>query len=246
MDDLDLLKQSLISARSTLPLNLQIKGVSTDETKQSKSSEQKNTEDDLSEEMEEIVQKLELFDKGYEALMDRVKERAQDNRFQAQPKTEWILVDSLLVDEDSYEMAIEELLDSNFDHSTQLYEILEYDEAILLNLYEVATQFYNEAQIEEALCAFIFLTYVHPGISSFWKGLGLSYERNQNQSDAMEAYKKAAERTSEFSPYQDMIRCCEGRGGFDEVLEILEKLKEKGLFQDEVENAFAYIAKQSD
>jgi tetratricopeptide (TPR) repeat protein len=244
MDDLDLLKRSLILARNPLPLNIQVNEFSAQTEKHEKMQKNSKEKNFTETELTAIAQKLELFNMGYELLLDVISQKAKEGFFQAHPDLESISVEALLDNDDIYDEAVEELINSNFDYTVYLNEIFEYEDSTILNFYQIAVQLYDNAQTEKAILAFTFLTYIHPRISSFWKGLGLSHERNQNFIEAVRDYKMAVERSESFDPYYDMIRCCEKCGDFNEALILLEKLKEKGLFQAEVENAFIYVAQQ--
>lgn len=240
MDDLEILKNSLKSARNAIPLDVQIHRESLSAQTQKILLNNEYSEEELA----EIAQKLEFFNKGYDLLVEEVKKNAKDGLFQAHLELEPILVDALVLTDESYEEGVEELINNKFSRTTYLDEIFEYDEKILLNLYQIAVQYFDEAETEKAILAFTFLTYVHPGVSSFWKGLGLSYERDQNLVEAINAYKMAVEQSEDFGPYYDLIRCCERIGDFNEILVLLGKLKENGRFAEEVENSFDYIAKR--
>lgn len=245
MDDAEIIRQSLNYARNTGALSLQLDGGQQRVKSQTQEKLQKTTsaENEISEEeAEEMVAKVELFSKGYAVITEYILQKEKDGFFQAHSELDAIPVEALLLDDETFEEGVGELINNRFDCTISLIEIFEYDEDKLVNLYEVAEQFYNEAQIECAILAFTFLTYVHPNISSFWRGLGLSYERSQNMNEAVKAYKQSTIQAADFIPYYDMIRSCETTGNFNEVLELLKNLKEKNLFQEEVDDALLYIS----
>lgn len=81
------------------------------------------------------------------------------------------------------------------------------DEA-LDKYYEISCKLLRDKHYEDAACAFTFLCFLTPLYSSFWQGLGIAEQFQEHYEEAVVAYLKAIETSSnDLAPYANLAQC---------------------------------------
>lgn len=159
------------------------------------------------------------FEAGYYAIYNEIIKNSVNNFY--------------FDEEISSRLAVEE-----FQVDPKMLEQREhFSEDVMLAFYQMGVRLYQNAQYEEGINAFIFLTHLSPEIQSFWTALGLCYEKNLEFVEAINCYEKAIHTDpTDFSPFYSLIRCS---------MEIKDYSKAKELLHlsdlPEVETALNYI-----
>ena len=104
-----------------------------------------------------------------------------------------------------------------------LQQIFGFSNETALLFYEVAKNILEQKRAKDAVNAFIFLTTINPYISSFWMGLGMAHQLNQEHDEALDSYNTALTLEGEqIFPYIVASQCCIEMKEFDKATEVIE------------------------
>jgi tetratricopeptide (TPR) repeat protein len=135
-----------------------------------------------------------------------------------------------------------EFWQKNLENLTIIKSIINYEDDVLISLYSLATYFFKEKRYQESIKVYTFLCFLNPSISSFWNGIGLAFEANDQLFEAMEAFEKAVPlEPSKFTPYISLIRCSEKVNEFSKVKTMLIKALEVPELEKMAEAALEYL-----
>lgn len=193
--------------------------------------------------------KMGIFEKGYSTLAAEIERQAFNGIFKAGDDVDSFAVEEFkLNDKTKNDITTEEFWVLPPDtQPKKLQSLLGYSDNILINLYTLATHFYEAKQHQEAIHSYAFLCLLNPAISPFWIGSGLALEANNELTEAQNAFENAIKCAPfEEESYLGMIRCSEKLKDFSKVIVLLTENSKNPAFEAEAKIALEYIAtKQS-
>lgn len=77
------------------------------------------------------------------------------------------------------------------EEGKHLQDILGFTPSMMAEFYEAASRLFEKQMYSESADAFVFLSTLNPRIDSYWIGLGMSEQMNNNYNDALIAYSMA-------------------------------------------------------
>jgi len=183
---------------------------------------------------------IKAFEQGYYLLIDEVIKNAKLSYYSCDPEIKPIAVENFQFSDEEMKFIKEIIVSESYLSKRPILGNFSSD--IQLIFYDLATSFYYNAYIDEAINSFIFLTTINPYVPAFWIGLGLAYERNLDQSKAIDSFKTAISVSpNDFTPYCGLIRCFETMQDFTAIEELLEAAKENEAIKEEVVEALDYL-----
>ncbi|MCB1136741.1 MAG: hypothetical protein KDK78_10770, partial [Chlamydiia bacterium] len=104
-----------------------------------------------------------------------------------------------------------------------MQDILGFKDEVLMEFYEIASDFFDEERYEDALNAFVFLSSVNSYIPEFWIAMGMTQERLMKFNEAFQSYSMAAMVSGpEILAYQMAVECADKIDTPQRVSEILD------------------------
>jgi tetratricopeptide (TPR) repeat protein len=194
--------------------------------------------------IEKADQEKKSFEQGYHLFIEEMEKHSSDDTFACGEDTAPVAKESFKISsEASISTSSLDFWKNYSEHPTPLRDFLDYSDDLLLNLYNDATFLYGNKQYREAIIGYKFLCLMDPSVSSFWIGLGLALEVNDEPAEGMQAFEKGIETSSsEFTPYLGVIRCSKKLHDFKRTIELLSQAKEDPLLEKEAKASLEYIA----
>lgn len=190
----------------------------------------------------EVLDKKEAFLKNYHFSLGEIEKKSHNGLFSSNDDIPSIPIDKYRLDEDT-NLLINDLEFWKNDRPLEMQSTLDYSDEMLLSLYSLASLYYDQKQYHDSLLIYTFLSELNPEISSFWIGMGLAFEGNEELAKAMEAFEKAIQSEPlNFLPYLGLIRCSEKLHDFNKATFWLENAKESEKFKSEAKASLEYIA----
>ncbi len=184
------------------------------------------------------------FEKSYNFCLTEIKARAVDGYLVTTgEEIPPIAIGQFEIDEDikSY-LDSTEFWESNINNPIKIQFLTDYTDEMLLSLYHLATIYFEKKQYSDCIQIYSFLNLMNPEIASFWMGLGLSYEANDQLGAAIEAFEKAiSAEPLKFTPYIALIRCSEKLKSFDNITIQLKKATEIKELEEDAKAALEYL-----
>lgn len=185
------------------------------------------------------------FEKSYNFCLKEIKARAVNGHFVTTGEDiPPIAIELFEIDEDikSYLDSIE-FWESNIENPIKIQFLTDFTDDMLLSLYHLATLHFEKKQYPDCIQIYTFLNLMNPEIASFWMGLGLSYEANDELGAAIEAFEKAMSvQPLQFTPYIGLIRCSEKLKSFDNITIKLKKATEIKELEEDAKAALEYLS----
>ncbi len=194
---------------------------------------------------ENAILKKKSFDQGYELCIKELESHSTN---------ETSLEDNPLTAK-TYEMEEEakktvdsmEFWTNYLQNSTKIQYLVNYSDEMLLELYDLARIYYENKHHQKAIKIYTFLTLLNPDIPSFWVGLGLALEDNNQILEAIETFEKAIAITPhKFTAYLGLIRCSEKLQDFNKISAQLTKACENEELKGDAIAALEYISSKTE
>ena len=185
------------------------------------------------------------FDKSYNFCLSELKTHALDGYiFTEGENIPPIAIRLFEIDENSKSILdTNEFWESNIDNPTKIQFIADYTDDMLLSLYHLATIHFEKKQYSDCKKIYSFLCLMNPDIPSFWMGMGVSLEANDELGAAMEAFDKAIiAEPLKFTPYIGLIRCSKKLKSFDNINIQLKKATEIKELEEDAKAALEYLS----
>lgn len=113
-------------------------------------------------------------------------------------------IDKYLLDE-----SLEINIDNSIGESTFAKDIINLSDEVLDKYYAISRKLLSEKRYKEAAKAYTFLTFLTPLHSSFWLGLGIAEQSQEDYNEALAAYMMAIETNPDnLAPYANCAQCC--------------------------------------
>jgi tetratricopeptide (TPR) repeat protein len=191
--------------------------------------------------------KKEMFEKGYINLMKEIENNSAGGFIKSDNDIDLIPIDKFTMDENTKNLINNIDFWKNYiENPSPLKYLFRYSNQMLLFLYEISSNFYENKEYPEAISSYNFLTMLKPDISSFWIALGLALEDNNELLEGIQAFEKGAESSpSVFTPYFGIIRCSEKLQDFTKASELLLKACDNKALENEAKEALEYISNVS-
>lgn len=136
-----------------------------------------------------------------------------------------------------------------------LQEIFGFSNETALIFYETAKNILEQKRAKDAINAFVFLTTINPYIPSFWMGLGMAQQLNQEHTVALDSYNMALTLEGrEIFPYIVAAQCCIEIKDFDKATNLMELAEQyavehpedefSGKLAEDAKAAKAYVWEQ--
>jgi len=104
-----------------------------------------------------------------------------------------------------------------------LQQIFGFSNETALLFYEVAKNILEQKRFRDAINAFVFLTTINPYVPSFWMGLGMAQQLNQEHNVALDSYNIALTLEGrQIFPYIVAAQCCIEIKDFDKATNLME------------------------
>ena len=176
--------------------------------------------------IENVEKRKEKINKGYNLIVNRLKEKEQD-----------FDINKFLINEEKMENVKEyKITEALIDPSQTFQAKLEISNDSLLEMVEVAYDLIANEELEDAHDALCFLVWLNPSIKEFWKKLGLILEMQEDFEDAVNCYLTACITEPydlQSEDFVDVARCFlvldkleEAEQVFKSGIEIADKLNE--------------------
>jgi hypothetical protein len=204
-------------------------------------------EEKIRDHQEELIKRQnERSNAGYMILLTEAFRRAKEGLIALHDDLEQEPIEKFIISPSAQEtLKSSEKLQNFFDKGGKLQQLYGYSDNVMLTFYEIAKGLLIEKRGKDALHAFTFLCDLNPQICSFWIGLGLSFEAEQNWPETIEAYEMAIYTDPlNFDPYLGLLHCCQELKDYSRIKEVLPIAAEEESLKEQVQEAFAYIAEQ--
>ncbi len=188
-----------------------------------------------------INEKIKSFEEGYQFLTEDIGRTAVVGFYSNDPDIQPLPIENFQIAQNKRE-SINNIMSSESLSGRSIHELCNFSTDVQLLFYEIAISFYEQANYEKSIDAFIFLTIVNPDVQAFWVGLALSYEKNVNYYKAIECFKSAIKVSApdDLSPYYGFIRCSEAINDFKEIEDLLDAIESEGN-KEKIQEALEYI-----
>ncbi|MDB6081815.1 MAG: sycD7 [Chlamydiia bacterium] len=101
-----------------------------------------------------------------------------------------------------------DMLKKFIDSGKSLQEMIGYSDELMEELYQSASQVFEEGRYQESQDGFLFLTTLNPYVYAYWIGLAMSYQLLEEYEQALLAYECAAALDPESPlPYYYQAAC---------------------------------------
>lgn len=185
------------------------------------------------------------FEKSYNFCLAEIKTRALNGYVVTEGEDiPPIALKQFEIDEDIRSfLHSSEFWESYIDNPVKIQFLTDYTDDMLLSLYHLATIHFENKQYSDCIKIYTFLCLMNPDIASFWIGMALSYEANDEIAAAMEAFEKAINAEPlKFTPYIGLIRCSEKLKNFENVKMHLTKAIEIREIEENAKGALEYVS----
>jgi tetratricopeptide (TPR) repeat protein len=137
------------------------------------------------------------------------------------------------------------VLASEFSEGKILQKIFGFSNETALLFYETAKNILEQKRAKDAINAFVFLTTLNPYVPSFWMGLGMAQQLNQEHNVALDSYNMALTlEGKQIFPYIVAAQCCIEIKDFDQATNLME-LAEQYAAEHPEDEASAKLAEDA-
>lgn len=227
-EDLDLVRKAIVRSRSDA-IEFQVTNAEV----------KKTVEKNLGKEVNDI--QFKQVESGYQALIEEITKNTIDECYSRNADIKPIPITHFQISPDKIQ-ALKKIVSDEIISTDAIDDIVDFSTEVQLLFYEIGIYFYEQANYEKSINAFIFLITINPNVQSFWIGLALGYEKNLNFNKAIESLEAAIKcEPTDFTPYYGLIRCCEAIKDFRKIKEMLEAAKDNEAIKNQAAEVLEYL-----
>ncbi|MBA3238457.1 MAG: hypothetical protein H0T62_08960 [Parachlamydiaceae bacterium] len=188
-----------------------------------------------------IINRIKSFEHGYQVLTEEITRTSVEGFYSNDPEIQPIPIEKFKIALNKME-TIKNILSSKPIFNRSIHALCNFSTEVQLLFYEIALSFYEQANYEKSIDAFIFLTTINPEVQAFWIGLALGYEKKHDYYNAIDSFKAAIKvEPNDFGPYYGFIRCSEAIHDYRGIEDFLENAKKNELFKEKIQEALEYL-----
>lgn len=129
----------------------------------------------------------------------------------------------VISDEVMEQLTSGDVIDEQMAEGKTIQQIFGFEDDVALVFYEAAASILEQKRIQDAINGFVFLTTLNPYVPSFWMGLGMSHQLNNEYDAALFSYGMALSIDgTQIYPYIVVAQCCMEMRDFEQADSIID------------------------